>query len=109
MGFEDWLYDPDGNPIDFEQFTDLQARGLEVCGVGREAVGSYVISTVWVGVSATDPPLIYETAVFDQHDKVIEVYRWPNRQTAELEHQRMVERYRRDYGHVTNGKNIDEH
>lgn len=109
MGFEDWLFGLHGEPIDEETYLQLQHADFDVLMVGRDAIGTYLVSTVWIGVSSMRPPLIYETAVFDEAGSVIEMHRWPSRQIAEVEHQRIVEQYRRDYGNVTNGKDTEGH
>lgn len=60
-------YDRDGNPITLERWIELYEADPESRRVAKTTIGSYLISTVWLGLDHSmfgDPPLIFETMVF---------------------------------------------
>lgn len=61
-------YDQDGNPITLDQWGWLLQRGEEYRRLAEDHVGSYWVSTVWLGLNhgymPNQPPLIFETMVF---------------------------------------------
>lgn len=62
----EWL-DKEGNPITTEEWGRLKDDD-EYYRIGLDTVGSYTVSTVWLGLDHQfmegGPPLIFETMVF---------------------------------------------
>lgn len=97
MGFEEWIYGLDGERITEEQFAALTEQHERI-QLGREEVGDYLVVTVWNGVSATHPPMIFETVVWHDGEQV-EIHRYPTRGLALLGHRKTVWYYRRFIAH----------
>lgn len=64
------FYDRDGNGISTDRWLELKLRGLEYVRIGWDEVPPFILSTVWLGTDEGlgkpgDPPMIFETLVFD--------------------------------------------
>lgn len=80
-------YDPDGQPISFEQWLAIDATQYELL----DHVGAAIVSTQYIGMSAHQPPLIYETLVIGgTHNG--DLHRYATRDEAVAGHQRTVAR-----------------
>ena len=65
------IYDQDGNQITMDQWSWLLARGEDYRRLASDEVGSFWVSTVWLGLNHNwrdGPPLIFETMVFPVAD-----------------------------------------
>lgn len=91
MGFEDWLYDPDGNKISESEWRAMRAN-FGLIHVDYTRNGEVEVSTVWTGVSDEDPPRIYETGVFRTNRQIRRITH-VTRADAEKEHRRMVKEW----------------
>jgi hypothetical protein len=90
-------WDRSGNPISFKDWLRLrQFAGPDYIRVGYSEVGSYEISTVWLGLDLGYGPehkLIFETMVFGPGQE-IDVQRYADYDAALAGHQRTVEQVR---------------
>jgi hypothetical protein len=93
-------YGKDGEPISFRAWAELFGQE-DYKRVAETTVGSYWVSTVWLGINHNfmgDPPLIFETMVFNTvdgslaDDKYME--RYSTIQQAEQGHGHIVEMVR---------------
>ena len=93
-------FDMEGIPITLRQWSDamaISARDLRV--IRSEYIGSYFISTVWLGLDHSfdsGPPLIFETMIFDKSgnpDSWSDIYmdRYPTKAEALEGHLKAVE------------------
>jgi hypothetical protein len=82
-------YDRQGNRISFRRFTELKGD-LEYLRLGREEIGDWCVSTVWLGSDHRrdgDPaPVIFETALF-KGDHVHIICRYHTKEQALTGHQ----------------------
>lgn len=105
--FGNWLYGLDGERITEEEFIELSADWTRT-HVARDFFDGYVISTVWVGVSAKEPPEIYETMVFNPAGVPVQTARYADRQTAQDGHRQMMAFVEGYYGGFTDSAETGE-
>lgn len=92
------FYGKDGEPISFRTWGELRERGD--FRIAETTVGRYWVSTVWLGINHNylgDPPLIFETMVFDRdRDDMLDQYmeRYSTVQQAKQGHEHIVEMVR---------------
>jgi len=93
----------------FEWARDLEG-GKNIVRQDRLADGSFV-STVWIGIDmdhfsilrgTPHAPLIFETMVWDAHDEIVDLRRWPSEDDAIIGHIEAVERQQARVAHGHN-------
>ena len=87
--------DRDGKPIDFWRWGEL-IGDREYAVIAKDDLDGVYVSTVWIGLSLalTDPPLIFETMVFDQEGDDVETHRYATEAEARAGHERIVSELR---------------
>lgn len=60
--------DKEGNPISIEQFR-LLCEDFEYRCIGRDQIGPWLISTVWIGLLSIASNDLFETMVFHDNDE----------------------------------------
>jgi hypothetical protein len=82
------FYDRDGEPM---PWTEWQERFSDVAysHVAMDVIDGAEVSTVWLGMSFEDPPLIFETMVFGG-SLDSQCWRWPTRGAAVSGHDQIV-------------------
>ena len=90
-------YDRDGNPITLWEWGHLIQTPAEERRIGRDTVHDHLISTVYLGLDHSlwgQPPLIYETMIFCQHQGECPLNNWceryPTLENAQTGHQSAV-------------------
>lgn len=89
------FYDPDGNPITADQWSELR-ENTDLPRVALTELGDYWVSTVWLGLNqsawAGEPVMIYETMAFKGNDLtgVGDRRIYATRQQAEAGHAEVV-------------------
>lgn len=96
-------YDRQGNPISMRDWTrlstwDARENGYAYKVVARDEIGTYLVSTIWLGLNHAfmpGPPLIFETMVFADEDwSGAEQLRYSTEEEARAGHARLVEEVR---------------
>lgn len=91
-------YDREGHPIDLDQWADLFGND-DYRRVAEDRIAGMWVSTVWLGIDHNfrpdDPPLIFETMVFDHSEhgeRLVELDcgRYPSEAAAVAGHTEVV-------------------
>lgn len=94
-------YDPQGNPLELMEWAELFEQRQETPPDAPESwwrkqtkVDDVVVSTVWLGIDHNwwghGPPLIWETMIFGNSPWNDHQWRYPTRETAWDDHERIV-------------------
>lgn len=88
-------YDPDGNEMTLDDWVkSFEDPTLKL--VAQTKIGPFFISTVWLGCDHAwfgGPPLIFETMVFSEEDKTLDMDRYTSKREAWEGHKSWCDRY----------------
>jgi hypothetical protein len=90
---DDLYFGLDGEPISRERWIEMW-EDIDVKRIGYNEVGSYHVSTVWLGINHSfgdGPPVIFETMIFGEGPLDQEQWRYCTRQGAEKGHRAAVD------------------
>ena len=89
-------YDRQGNPIRMDSWV-LKFGDTDYKTVAKDTVGSYTVSTVWLGLDhnfvSNDDPIIFETMVFNAKGEDVYQKRYSTEQDARNGHAKIVGKY----------------
>ena len=89
-------YDRESKPIDMKRWAELHSD-LSYRVIRRDTIEGHLVSTVWLGLDhgfmPEDPPLIFETMVFQSSEPLVDIYtnRYSTEEQAIEGHQGAIE------------------